>query len=539
MKKEIMKIENLKEVKELKEFYSQQNVDDLVLSIDVDGLKNPIIINNDHQIIDGYRRVQAFLQLGKTDIEVYVDDVQPTLYERVVRNMTRKKTSMDEINDMKTIFLRYPSRQGQRKLGYKYSRFDEISKSLNNRWNDESVIKKLEYVLNNDIGDHLLSKSIVENRNSIEPCYDYLTKYSKIDKDNNYGYSEKLMKGELTVSQTNKFIEERERLDKKFEPTFSIPGRCNYYLQDCREVEKLTNYYNQVDTLITSIPYYQLENYEINGEQQLGHEKTKEEYGMNIVGIINKQIPLLKKSCNVFINVGETYQDGLGLGIPYLIQNYITQHTELKYRGTIYWSKKNPKPQSETVKRDGDSIEHVLWFVLDPKVSKFTQLTYLTNDGWNGEISNGPKDVSKDGKRSKKSKTLKKPYKKFLNHLREQDLEDIVRTSVGGNHDLLKISSEGHPCPFNPLLVLSLILKSTERDDDSLIYDCFSGSTVVGQVSTLLNKRFLGVELNKKYFDIGCEVLTQSNKMFDSDSLKIINDFVYQKSDSERLRIAA
>jgi hypothetical protein len=534
-----VKISELVQVTDLKNYYQDQNIDELVISIENDGLKVPITVTPKLEVVDGYRRIQSMEQLGETEIDVRIEDVEPTIYQRLVRNMCRRKTPMDEINDIKTIFKKYPSRQGQRKLEGKYSRYEEISKSLNNRWKDDEVIKKLEYVLNNDFDNNLLGKIIIESNTNVDPCYDFLNKYKPIDEKYKYGYTEKLLKGELTISQTNKCIKDRNELDEKFEPTFCIPDKVNFYLDDSRFIDKLSNYKQKVDTLLSSIPYYQLENYVIGGEQQLGHEETKEEYAMNVVKIIKKQIPLLKKTGNVFINIGETYQDGIALGIPYLIQNYLSRYTTLKYKGTIYWIKKNPKPQNEKVKRDTDSTEHVLWFVLDPEISKYTKLTYLKKDEWRMEISNGAKDVSKDGKRSKKCKTLKKPYKKFLNHLMEQEVENIVKTSVGGNHDIFKISSEGHPCPFNPLLVLNLILMSTEKNDDSLIYDCFAGVAVTGQVSTLLNKRFLGVECNKQYYDIGCEVLLQTNKLYDSESLKVINDFVNQDENENKLRIAA
>ena len=530
---------SLVDVPELKSYYSEQPIADLVESIKNDGLKVPIIISSDNEIIDGYNRVAALKELGIEDVDVLVDEVRPGLDERVLRNMYRKKTSSDEVKEMRTIFKRYHKRQGKRNNGQPYSRAEQISNALNKRWKDEVVLNKLEFVLNNDLENDILSKSIIEKTSDVEPCYEFLTVTKEIDEENNYGYQDKLKKGEVSVSEANKFIKQTHFLDKTFEPTFSIPDRCNMYLQDCREVQSLSGYYKKVDVLATSIPYYQLENYVVGGENQIGHEKTKEEYADNIADIINKQIPLLKDSANVFLNISETYQDGIALGIPFLIQEYISKKTSLKYKGTIYWSKKNPKPESEKIKRSGNAVEHVHWFVLDPKKAKYQHLTYLDNDGWKGELTTGAKDVDKNGKQSKKSKSIKKPYKKFLNHLYEQQVEDIVKTKIGANHDILKIKSEGHPCPFSPLLVLNLLLMSTERDDSALIYDCFSGGSICGQVATLLNKKFVGVELNKTYYDIGCEILVQANKSLDLDSLKVLNDFVYQPIEAKELPMAA
>jgi len=539
MKKTNVKIASLVEVTELKNYYSEYSISDLIETIQTDGLKVPIIISPKNEIIDGYRRVRALKDLGIEDVAVFIDDVKPDVFEHMIRNMHRKKSASDEVKDLRTVFKRYTKRQGKRNDGTPYSRHEQISNATNNQWKDVETINKLEYVLKNDLENDFLSKAIVEKKADVQNCHEFLKETRKIDQENKYGYTEQLIKGEISVLNANTFIKERYFLDKKYSSTFSIPDRCDMYLQDCRKVERLIHYNGQVDVLVTSIPYFQLENYEVDGENQIGHEETKEKYAENIANVFNKQIPLLKDTANVFINVGETYQNGLGLGIPFLIQEYISKHTPLKYKGTIYWTKKNPKPQGESARRPTNTIEHVHWFVLDPKKAKYQHLTYLENEGWRYEISKGAKDVDKNGKRTKKGKSLKKPYKKMMNHMYEQDVEQIVKTSIGANHDILKIKSEGHPCPISPLLVLSLILMTTERDDSSLIYDCFSGSSICGQVATLLNKRYLGVELNKSYHDIGCEILVQANKTLDHESLKELNDFVYQPIEAKELPLAA
>lgn len=311
MKKTTVKVSSLVEVPELKSYYSEQPISELVESIKREGLKVPIIISSDNEIIDGYRRFESLKALGIEDVDVLVDEVKPEIDEHVLRNMYRKKTAADEVKDLRSIFKRYPKRQGKRNNGQPYSRSEQISNATKNRWKDETVLNKLEFILNNDLKNDFLAKSIIENKEDVESCFEFLNTTQKIDTENNYGYHDKMIKGIISVKEANKFINQTYSLDKRFEPTFSIPERCNMYLQDCREVQKLSDYYKNVDVLATSIPYYQLENYVIGEENQIGHEETKEKYLENITDIINKQIPLLKDTANVFLNISETYQEGI------------------------------------------------------------------------------------------------------------------------------------------------------------------------------------------------------------------------------------
>lgn len=57
-----------------------------------------------------------------------------------------------------------------------------------------------------------------------------------------------------------------------------------------------------------------------------------------------------------------------------------------------------------------------------------------------------------------------------------------------------------HPT-IKPLSILNqLIINSTEAGD--LVLDCFMGSGTTGLACKMLNRNFIGIEINKKYFDI-------------------------------------
>ena len=153
MKTGIVKISHLVDIPELKAYYTPQSIDEIATSIEVDGgLRSPIIVTENYEIIDGYRRVDAMKILNKEYINVLIDEVPPTTFERIIRNMYRTKTVDDKVKELKSVFERYPKKMGQKnKEGRVYNRADEISKALNKKYSGKETISKLEHILNNDI----------------------------------------------------------------------------------------------------------------------------------------------------------------------------------------------------------------------------------------------------------------------------------------------------------------------------------------------------------------------------------------------------
>ena len=86
------------EIPELKAYYTPQSIDEIATSIAVDGgMRSPIIVTENYEIIDGYRRVDAMKVLNKEYINVLIDDVPPTVFERIIsielkQLMTRSKS---------------------------------------------------------------------------------------------------------------------------------------------------------------------------------------------------------------------------------------------------------------------------------------------------------------------------------------------------------------------------------------------------------------------------------------------------------------
>jgi DNA modification methylase len=528
MKTAIVEISHLVEIPELKAYYTPQSIDEIATSIETDGgMRSPIIVTENYEIIDGYRRVDAMKVLNKEYINVLIDDVPPTVFERIIRNTYRTKTTDDLVKELKTVFVKFPKKMGKKSDdGEVYNRNERISKALNKKYSGKDTITKLEEIVNNDIEENLLSKGIIEKNWKVETSHEFLTKWYPEDIQHQYGFTERLKNGELNVQDAVKLIKTKAFLDKEYQDTFVIPEKATSYNTDCLDLGKMEDHLNKVDLLFTSPPYFILRKYQSNDPNEIGHEETKEDYCNRITDLIKSAIPTLKESANVIINIGETYDDGVGYGIPQLLKTTIEKETGLIYKDQLVWSKPNPKPQNESIKRPINNVEYLLWFVVDPKKAFYKMLTYSIGDRVS-KISHGAKDVDKDGKIWDKNISLSKPYQKIYSHIKEQDVVRIIEAKTGKNTDVYSIYEEGHPAIMCGVLPVVPILMCTDEQNHNTVLDIFSGSNVVGRMSLLLNRKILSAELNKEYYNIGCKMLEKSIKDFNSEELEIINQIAY------------
>jgi DNA modification methylase len=148
---------------------------------------------------------------------------------------------------------------------------------------------------------------------------------------------------------------------------------------DCREGMR-TLEAGSVHCVATSPPYYGLRAYHGLGDDQLGHEKSPEDYVANLVAIFREVRRVLRDDGVCWINLGDSYtsgnrpiyragisgnkghrvQDDMArpsvpagrkpkdlIGIPWLVA-FALQADGWWLRSDIIWSKPNPMPESVT-----------------------------------------------------------------------------------------------------------------------------------------------------------------------------------------------
>jgi len=533
---EVVKIDQIVKVEEFKNFYESQTDDSenqLKSSLEKEQLL-PLITSRDFQLIDGYRRLKLLSALGKEDVKVQFVDVEPSIGLRLSFNMYRVKTANDLTKEVLQVFKSVEKRQGQGNNGKPYDRYAIIREKINYRWKSPKAIRQFDKIIENDFENNLLLNGVVNKGWSLSDCEKYLSELKEIDLTKNHGFTEQLTKGDLTINQVNKFIEEKENLQNNYKDTFVIPNKATTFKMNCVDIVDVPSYTRSIATLFTSIPYYMLRGYDKkNLSSELGHEKTPEEFADIIGEIFGKVEGVLNETSNVFVNIGDTYINGCAMDIPGLVKAAILKHTKLKYKECIIWSKPNPHPQGEQVKRPINQIEYILWFVVDPSKSKYNLLKYTDHEK-EVRITTGAKDVDKNGNVSKKTKSLSKPYKKIYNHIAAQDVDHMIKCATGKNKPAYDAFPTGHPALMSELLPVIPILMTTDETD--LVYDPFGGANTTGRISLLLNRQYLGTELSTHYHRVGCKVLENTIEEINQNDLEIINS---EYKEVEELTVAA
>lgn len=128
-------------------------------------------------------------------------------------------------------------------------------------------------------------------------------------------------------------------------------------------------------------------------------------------------------------------------------------------KDVLVWQKKNPMPRN-TTRRYVQDMEFAIWAV-------------KKNSKW---VFNKPDDT---------------PYLRAL----------FTTALVSGNERL------GHPTQKSLLLMKKLV--EIHTNEGQVILDPFMGSGSTGEASLLLNRKFIGIEMNENYFTISKKRLTQ------------------------------
>lgn len=129
-----------------------------------------------------------------------------------------------------------------------------------------------------------------------------------------------------------------------------------------------------IDVIITSPPYYQQRQYEINGE--IGQEKTPEEYINKMLKVANELKRVLKDSGAYFLNIGDKYINLDQQLIPFKLAIEMQKNGWL-VRNVIVWHK-SPNPMPTSIKnRFNDIWEPIFFFVKD--TGKYFTYDYYFN----------------------------------------------------------------------------------------------------------------------------------------------------------------
>ena len=459
--KEIQKI-NINDVivsETTKKLYDYSNreseISSLMESISEHGQLHPIDVikvGSKYPLLDGVLRHMAMIRLNLNEIDVivheFVETDEFTLSDLIIHHQIRKEKSVTEkLNEVK-VLLRIDG-DNRNPLRDKEKRVTLITSMLGGKGWGRNNVFSLENILlwekqtnsTRRLAERVISNEIKINR-ALEIIRLIENPLFNEDKEKESGIVGGFLKGDYNAEKAVKLMEKLE--EKKSEQHTVIKlhpvDRNNFTIikGNIEEIELPEDL--EIDTSFTSPPYYQLIKYG-NDPNELGWEKTPDLYIKRLADILMKVYHRLKPTGSMFVNLGETYQNGECLGITDSLV------VELRKRGVRYvdrliWRKVSNKPNGNKIKRLTQGYETILHF---SKTKDYYFERFRIKSSKKLKVSRGCKEKGSD----KKSYHIPNNYDQFRNLLSEDEVTNILSVQINKNRTKHIEGEVEHPATFS------------------------------------------------------------------------------------------
>ena len=266
-------------------------------------------------------------------------------------------------------------------------------------------------------------------------------------------------------------------------------------LGDIRELAiKLPTSFFQA--IITSPPYFGHRNYSgQNNCYEIGQEKTVEEYIEHLVDVFSKIRQNLRSDGLLWLNLGDTYRGKSLLGIPWRVALAL-QSDGWILRSDIIWHKPNAMPSSIKDRPTTDH-EYIFMFAKDqdyyydadairePHVTFSEKSKMRGGRNHFGKVNGTPENGKNSGNNNLHDGRWDQAF-----HPNGRNKRTVWEIPLGKFRDT-------HFAVYPEKLVENCLLASTRFND--FVLDPFAGSGTTGVVACKHNRKFVGVELVKKY----------------------------------------
>ena len=240
---------------------------------------------------------------------------------------------------------------------------------------------------------------------------------------------------------------------------------------------------NSVDLVITSPPYSTLKVYIDNPGV------TPDEYVDWFLPYCKEIERVIKPTGSFILNINDKVENGFRHPYVFDLISEIHKKTGLKLFERLFWNKMKGLPNRS---RFGDRVEYIFWFA---KEKGF----YFDIDSMRTEYS--PKSIQR------MKKPLKKRFARTKENQESNEYKDWKENPLGAlPTTLINISSESKRIADNHVAVYPLefakyfISGSTKPGD--LVLDPFMGTGTTGLACKLLDRNWIGFELQQEYINI-------------------------------------
>lgn len=327
-----------------------------------------------------------------------------------------------------------------------------------------------------------------------------------------------------------------------------------------------------IDLVITSPPYFNQRKYDNSGKDNksisdkntkdliIGNESSVDKYIENMISIFKECVRVTKKTGSIVFNLGDKYENGSLLLIPYRFALEAIKIENVKLINEVTWVKLNPAPKQSPKK-------------LIPSKEPFFIFTKSSDYYFDKNAFLDLLDIMNQNKPSKFSGSLGKKYYNLIekSDLTEEqklkarhELDKVIkevktgkisgfRMKIRGIHSLpyggndggrlmhierdgftiIKISGNAlkrdiiespvetlkgniHPAVYPEFIIREFIKLLTKKGD--LILDPFIGSGTTGIAAKKLERDYIGIELSQMYRDYAQDRIdkTKIDKNIDS-----------------------
>lgn len=240
-----------------------------------------------------------------------------------------------------------------------------------------------------------------------------------------------------------------------------------YHILDSKNVNSLIKK-PIVDVIITSPPYWNLKDYNVEG--QIGFGQSYEKYMEDLICVFKKCKEVLKDTGSLWIIVDSFKKGGDVKLLPFELANKLQKEEDFFLQDIIIWQKDKTLPWSSKGKLR-NIFEYVLCF------SKNIHFKYNVDKLREIELKkwwvNYPERYNPKGKVPSRVWYIPIPVQGWGN--------SFVR----------------HFCPFPPELIERILLLTTSEKDTVL--DPFAGSGSVLAQATVMKRKAIGFDLNSEY----------------------------------------
>jgi DNA modification methylase len=274
-----------------------------------------------------------------------------------------------------------------------------------------------------------------------------------------------------------------------------------------------------VQCCVTSPPYWGLRDY--GSPDQLGLEKTPDEYVQNLVAVFREVKRVLKKDGTLWLNLGDSYNAGRNgghagggnglsrttigpqrsgvnapglkpkdlVGVPWLVA-FALRADGWYLRSEIIWHKRNPMPSSVT-DRPTTSHEHI--FLLAKSSRYYYDADAIKEQATHPE---GPGNIRPTRRPPGEPDGEDGNIRGRLHKIGPR-LDRNKRTVWSLSSQPYKLA---HFATYPPKLIRPCILAGSRPGDTVL--DPFNGAGTTGLVAMQLRRKYIGIDVNAEYLDL-------------------------------------